>query len=434
MVFATPIGHTRNRVDESRPHLDQYQGVASLPSLFIPPQVCSAASVHALRLFGIVVVVLCAAAAGHAFDDEFKPSGVTWDVDGGPIVYVMDPAGSDDIDDGSDLQAVRDAFRVWACAPRTKLRFEEGEGPGPRVMDLSDGKNTVFWDETGTDCFMGPATLGIASLPTEGTNTASDICFNGFHHTWGVGRDVDIQSIAMHEIGHFIGLNHPCDNDDDQSSCLSVSDAIMFPQWSGSPDRELRRSELAAVASLYPLGEGDTSGCDGPFRPGERCGCNDECVEGFVCAPDVEGTLRCSTTCSGSNRDCGDGSTCILDVPQDGQEAIGLCVRASNELPGGAICSSNTQCASRLCAAVIDLGASICQVSCDNDDDCAGGTCSDGLCLGGFESEECPVDDEEPDCACTSSNATSSAPFGVVVSVALMGLLRRRRMHRGGAS
>ncbi len=382
---------------------------------------------QALRPLGIgVILSALLAPAASAFDGEFNPSGVTWNVDGGPIVYVMDPAGSDDIDDGSDLQAIRDAFRAWACAPDTKLRFEESGEPGPRALNLDDGKNTLFWDETGSECFMPESVLGITQVPTAGTITGSDICFNGFHHTWGVGRDTDVQSIAMHEIGHFIGLNHPCDNDGDPSSCLPVGDAIMFPSWSGEADRDLKTSEFAAVAALYPLGEGDASGCEGPFRAGERCGCNDECIDGLVCAPDAEGDLRCGSTCSGSNRNCGEGSTCILDVPQDGQEAIGLCVRVSGELPGGAICSSNTACASRLCAAVIDLGASICQVPCDNDDDCAGGTCSNNLCLGGFESEECPVADP-PDCTCTSASPRGTASAGVAAGAALLWLLRRRR-------
>jgi hypothetical protein len=256
---------------------------------------------------------------------------------------------------------------------------------------------------------------------------SADICFNGLYHTWGVGKDTDVQSIAMHEIGHLIGLDHPCDNDAATDTCLPVTQAIMFPSWSGSPERELLASDIAGAVGLYPAGEGDTSGCEGPFRAGERCTCNDECVEGLVCAPDVEGDLRCGRTCSTSDRDCGTGSVCVFDAPSGEGDAVGLCVRAAApDLPPGALCGNGTDCASGTCIAQFTIGSSICQVPCERSADCGNGTCFEGTCLGGFESEACPALDDGS-CTCRGMTGGPVPLAGLGLAAVLLGLLQRRR-------
>lgn len=393
-------------------------------------EVCSDPVVPRPSLPASLLLAALALQAGGAaaFDAEFKPLGGVWDVDGGPIVYVLDPTGSADIGDDSELDALRDSFRAWACVQGTKLRFEEGSEPGPRVVATDDGKNTLFWDETGNDCLMGPGTLGV-TVGDVGNDPrqAADICFNGLHHTWGVGKDTDVQSIALHEIGHFIGLDHPCDNDQATDTCIPVTQAIMFPSWSGSPERELLRSDVAGAVGLYPAGDGDVSGCEGPFRAGERCTCNDECVEGLVCAPDAVGDLRCGRTCSTVDRNCGAGSVCVFDAPTGDGGAVGLCVRAAApDLPAGATCSNGTDCASGTCLAQFTIGSSICQVPCERSADCGNGTCFEGTCLGGFESEECPALDDGS-CTCRGTAGGPGPLAGVGVGVLVVGLLRRRR-------
>jgi hypothetical protein len=396
-------------------------------------EVCSDARVNSVRAWSLLLVLagLALPSEAVAFDDDYKRLGGVWDVDDSPITYSLDPGGSDDIDDDGDLQAVRDSFRAWACTPGTKLRFEELAAPGPRVIDTSDGKNTVFWDETGTDCLMGPGTLGITVGDVDSTpRTAADICFNGLHHTWGVATQTDVQSIAMHEIGHFIGLAHPCDSDADADTCLPATDSIMFPAWTGSPDRRLLVSDVAGVVGLYPADADDPSGCEGPYRAGEVCTCNDECVEGLACAPDIEGVLRCAQTCSGSNRSCGAGSACVLNAPVGSEEAVGLCVRVEPpNLPAGAICSNGTDCASGTCLAQFTIGSSLCQVPCRSADACGTGTCFEGICLGGFDSEECPAS-AGAGCACVEAGSTGTLPGGLGVVATVWCLMRRRRGGR----
>src|SRR4029077_19031931 len=114
-------------------------------------------------------------------DQPYKliPGGA-WDVDSGPVHFVVAPAGSKDITDGSATKAVRAAFHAWQCIGKTKLRFQD-DGDGPAKQDLADGKNTVFWDETGI-YGLGPGTLGLTiGDATPGVaRKSADIIFNGF--------------------------------------------------------------------------------------------------------------------------------------------------------------------------------------------------------------------------------------------------------------
>jgi MYXO-CTERM domain-containing protein len=276
---------------------------------------------------------------------------------------------------------------------------------------------------------MGPGTLGIAVGNVGGEHRLqADICFNGRDSTWGIGRDTDVQSIALHEIGHFIGLDHPCDGDaPNETNCNGSDRSVMTPAWDGVPTQFPKPDDEEGVRALYPKEQGDPSGCEGPFREGEKCGCNDECVDGLVCLPDVRGTLRCGSTCSLDDTSCGPGAVCVLDAPQ-GRKAAGNCVIIEGVRPAGAVCTQPAQCASGSCLVDFDLGASICVASCDNDDDCAGGTCSGGRCYGGFPDEECPAPAEEG-CACSSTTPSSGAA-GIAFAAAVAWLLRLRRRAR----
>ncbi|HEY1099524.1 MAG TPA: matrixin family metalloprotease [Myxococcota bacterium] len=384
-------------------------------------------------LVASVVAFTSLSAPAAAFDEAFKliENGSIWNV-ANPITFVLDPTGSDDLpDDDSELDAIRAAFRAWQCVPGVKLPFDEQPGPGPRVMDLNDNQNTLFWDESGEDCGMGPGTLGITVGPVNGGfKTNTDICFNGKDHEWGVGRNTDVQSIALHEIGHWLGLDHPCDNDQDTTSCLPVTDALMFPQWSGANDREPLKSDIAGVQHLYPLPDGEDPFCQAPFNEFERCACSEECVEGLLCIPDAVGELRCGSPCSTSDSDCG-GGACIIDTPTDGG-GTGVCVRIAGRRPNGAVCANGIECESGNCGAIIALGRSVCLFQCSADADCDGGSCFDGYCLGNVTAVSCPV---EGGCGCANGTCepttSSSTSAGVALSTAVAGLWVLRRRRRG---
>jgi MYXO-CTERM domain-containing protein len=374
----------------------------------------------------------------RAFDGAFLAiPGGAWDVEQGPVEYVLEPNGSDDIRDGSDLNAIRDAFRAWECVSGTKLRFVEGEGPGPADIDDSDGKNTLFWDETGA-FRLGPATLGVTvGSAGGGSRSFADIVFNGRDVQWSTngGPGADVQSIALHEIGHFIGLDHPCDRSGGggETNCNGSDRTVMTPVWSGELERSPKRDDEEGVRALYPAEADDGSTCDGPFRKGERCSCDEECVEGLVCAS-AGGPRVCAERCRSDDASCGAGFGCVLDLPDGDEPAPGVCVKIEGDgLPAGAVCASGRDCASGTCALLFDLARSLCQEPCGDDTDCSVGRCYEGFCLGAAVHESCD-EPAPPSCGCASS-APSSPGAQLVLALLAPGLLaalaarRRRRVH-----
>ena len=372
--------------------------------------------------------------------------GATWDMERGPSEYVIDPAGSDDISDGSDIEAVRAAFKSWSCVEGSIFRFRERTDiEGIAVNDQNDGINTVFWDETGAEG-LGPSTLGV-NIGNGGGGSPrnqADVIFNGSDHTWSTGDSpgadtVDVGSIAIHEIGHWLGLGHAC-TDMTEADCLAIDEAVMTPVYTSGVYREPFQDDIDGLHAMYEQPADDESTCEGPFRIGEYCTCDDECAGDLLCIEQDSGEQICSRTCNGENPDCGPGFNCILgEAPEDGP-APGKCVQGIGGEPAqaGAVCQPNGMCGQADCTQLAAAGGErVCFRGCQDDDNCPDGyVCSGIACLLDTSSIslQCPDtsdggaggDEMMPGCAATDLG--DSTPL--VGGLALMGVVafaRRRR-------
>lgn len=129
----------------------------------------------------------------------------------------------------STVQAAIDgAFSRWAAV--SPLRFTLVGG----VRDIEIGFHQG--DHGDGYPFDGPSgVLAHAFYPTVG-----DVHFDEAE-TWSTnGTDFDLATVAVHELGHSLGLAHS-----------TVSTAVMYPYYSGIR-RELASDDIQGIQSLYP--------------------------------------------------------------------------------------------------------------------------------------------------------------------------------------
>ena len=155
----------------------------------------------------------------------------TWDKLDITYVFVN---GTGQLDGDVERDLVRRAFALWA--EQTALTFTEvTDNNADIVIGWAEG------DHGDGDPFDGPGdVLAHASFPNPYDNSQVFLHFDD-DERWvdSETRNVDLLTVAAHEIGHTLGLAHSND-----------PDALMFPSYSG-PRRFLGDDDIAGVQSLY---------------------------------------------------------------------------------------------------------------------------------------------------------------------------------------
>jgi hypothetical protein len=130
---------------------------------------------------------------------------------------------------------IKQAFAIWAS--EAPLTFSE-------VSNQADADIVVAWatgDHGDGDPFDGPGdVLAHASFPNPYDNRQVFLHFDD-DERWvnSDSANVDLLTVAAHEIGHTLGLAHSSD-----------PNALMFPSYSG-PHRSLESDDIEGVKSIY---------------------------------------------------------------------------------------------------------------------------------------------------------------------------------------
>lgn len=161
------------------------------------------------------------------------------------FTYGFESAPQGPIDVSQFRAAVRTAFQTWAQVPNMALSFQEAPSEN---ADIRIGWRTATDDDYGD--MSRPETLAHADYPPGCRIISSPFPLTLPIHfkqdvKWSFGPipdGFDIQSVALHEIGHVLGLNHS-----------NLRDAVMRPYFivGGDPRRQLFSDDVEGVQDLY---------------------------------------------------------------------------------------------------------------------------------------------------------------------------------------
>lgn len=168
------------------------------------------------------------------------------------VSIVIQAAGSDDLPDASHTTAIRNAIDAWNEVPGATVHLHENVSPAQRARTdwESDSIHLVLFDEDDSSGYFPSGTGTVALTPVwfaeSGIVTDADILFNGADYaftTSGEPGAFDVQDVAAHELGHFVGLDHS-----------GWAGATMFPYVDPSTalHRSLSADEEHGVRDAYP--------------------------------------------------------------------------------------------------------------------------------------------------------------------------------------
>ena len=148
--------------------------------------------------------------------------------------------GTNDIDSNNERNAVREAFEIWSCY--TPLTFTE-------VNSASNADIVILWGSgSHGDDYPFDSQNGVLAHaffpPPNGGSLAGDVHFDDSEN-WTLDmrvnslQPIDLVTVAAHEIGHSLGLNHSSD-----------SNALMYAYYTGS-HRFLDIDDISGIQAIY---------------------------------------------------------------------------------------------------------------------------------------------------------------------------------------
>lgn len=121
----------------------------------------------------------------------------------------------------AEIDAIRSAFDQWQSVPGANIKFEFAGLINPGNLDTRfDNTNVVYWTKKtlfvagGFENLSGRRAWTYVNYGVDGSIVDADIVLNGIQYRWFTDFertntiDQFVEATVLHEIGHFIGLDH----------------------------------------------------------------------------------------------------------------------------------------------------------------------------------------------------------------------------------